>query len=221
MVERIRILVADDHASFREGLVRLLSDDAELEVTAQARDGEEAVKLAANVLPDIAVVDMSMPGLNGIEVTKRIKEASPSTAVLIVSAYDCDSYVINAIRAGAAGYLLKEVRVREIARAIKSLYDGETVFASSVTDKLVKQLTKHTPNGDIKTGGELRPPQLDVLRLASRGMSNKEIADVLFISVRTVQNRFVSIFQKLGVRSRTEAVAQALQEGWLYPNNMK
>ena len=215
-MKRIRVLVADDHPAFREGLTRLLAEEGDIEVVAEAGDGEEAVELASELLPDIAVIDVSMPKINGIEATRRIKAACPATAILIVSAYGYESYVLGAVEAGAAGYLVKNVRVRELVSAIRAVHAGETVLDPQAAHRVFSRLS-HT-RGMTRVGEtapQLHQREMEVLRLAAGGMSNKEIAQELAISVRTVQTHMVNIFGKLGVGSRTEAVLHALREGWL------
>jgi NarL family two-component system response regulator LiaR len=214
-VEKITILLADDHPSFREGLSRLLEEEDDLAVVAQAGDGEEAVRLAKEILPDIAIVDVSMPKLDGIQTTSQIKAACPATAVLIMSAYGNESYVVGAVEAGASGYLSKSVQVRELVAAIRSLHAGETVLDPQAARKVLGRLTRAsgaaTPEGN---GAELHPRELEVLRLAAKGKSNKEIGEELAISVRTVQSHLTNIFNKLDIGSRTEAVLHALRAGW-------
>jgi len=215
-MEKIKVLLADDHPAFREGLSRLLSEQDDLLIVGEAVDGEEAVKLANELKPDVAVVDVAMPKLSGIEATKRIKEVCPDTAVLIVSAYDDRQYVINAIEAGASGYLLKSARVRELAAAIRAVHNDEMIFDSSAARKVFNSMTvsKDEP-GTVEPSSPLNRRELEVLKLAAKGMSNKEIAQELTISTRTVQSHLVNIFTKLNINSRTEAVLRALREGWI------
>ncbi len=215
-MEKIKVLLADDHPAFREGLSRLLSEQDDLLIVGEAVDGEEAVKLANELKPDVAVVDVAMPKLSGIEATKRIKEVCPDTAVLIVSAYDDQQYVINAIEAGASGYLLKSARVRELAAAIRAVHNDEMIFDSSAARKVFNSMTvsKDEP-GTVEPSSPLNRRELEVLKLTAKGMSNKEIAQELTISTRTVQSHLVNIFTKLNINSRTEAVLHALREGWI------
>ena len=215
-MEKIRVLIADDHPSFREGLSRLLEEEGDIEVVAQAGDGLEAVKLASELLVGVAIIDVAMPRLNGIEATRQIKAACPATAILIVSAFDYESYVLGAVEAGAAGYLLKNVRVRELVAAIRALHTGEMVLGPTAANKLFSSLT-HTTGRVIpgQARRELQQRELEVLKLAAKGMRNKEIANALVVSVRTVQTHLVNIFAKLEVGSRTEAVLYAMRKGWL------
>jgi NarL family two-component system response regulator LiaR len=212
-MDKIRVLVADDHPAFREGLVRVMAEQGDIEVIAQAGDGEEAVKLVGQLHPDVAVLDVAMPKLNGIEATKSIKAASPDTAVLIVSAYGYAPYVLGAVEAGASGYLLKDARLWELVSAIRSLHAGEKVLDPAVARKVLDRLPCATGKSR-ETFSDLHQRELEVLKLTAKGLSNKEIASALSISVRTVQAHLVNIFTKLGVKSRTEAVVHALREGW-------
>jgi len=211
-MEKIRVLVADDHPTFREGLVRILAEEEDMEVVAQAANGEEAVQLATRLCPDVAIMDVAMPKLNGIDATKSIKSACPNSAILIISAYGYEPYVFGALEAGASGYLLKNARVWELVAAIRSLHAGETVLDPAAARKVFSRLSHTGRDGD--TSQELHQRELDVLKLAAKGMSNKEIAGALSISVRTVQAHLVNVFTKLEVNSRTEAVVRALREGW-------
>ena len=213
-IDKIRVLVADDHPSFREGLSRLLMEENDLEVVANAGDGEEAVRLATELLPDVAIIDVAMPKLNGIEATKQIKAACPNTAILIISAYDYEAYVLGAVEAGAKGYLLKNVRVRELVAAIRALHAGETVLDSDAAQKVFVRLA-HTTGRVKKAQQVLQQRELEVLKMTAKGLSNNEIAQELSLSVRTVQTHLVNIFAKLDVSSRTEAVLHALRGGWL------
>ncbi|MDD4924846.1 MAG: response regulator transcription factor [Dehalococcoidales bacterium] len=209
---KITVVIADDHPGFREGLVSSLKHEQDLEVIGVASDGEEALKLVREHKPDVVVLDVTMPKLNGLEATRLIKQECPKTAVLVVTAFGYQSYVLNSLRAGAAGYLLKTTPVSQLVGAIRLVHVGEGVFDF----KTVGTLLRRMENGKVKSGiDELQNRQLEVLKLAARGMSNKEIAGSLEITERTVQTHLVSIFKKLGVSSRTEAVLRALREGWI------
>jgi DNA-binding NarL/FixJ family response regulator len=208
--------LADDHVLVREGTRQLLSQEPDLLVVAEAGDGEEAVRLAAETHPDVALIDIAMPKLNGIEATKQIKSISPTTAVLILSAYDDDQYVFALLEAGAAGYLLKNVRGRELIEAVRSVYAGESVLHPVIARKVIDRLNLPVSSTSEETTDQsLTERELEVLSLAAKGLSNKDIADQLYLSARTVQAHLSTIFSKLEVGSRTEAVVLALRRGWL------
>ncbi len=211
-VVRIRVMIADDHPTFREGLVRVVAEQEDMDMVGQAENGEQAVEMAKQLGPDVAVLDVAMPKLNGIDATKAIKAAKPNTAVLIVSAYSHEPYILGAIESGASGYILKEARVWELVAAIRSVYAGETVLDPTVARKVFSRLSQVTSKS--RNTQNLHERELEVLKLATKGLSNKEIANALSISVRTVQAHLVNIFNKLEVNSRTEAVVRALKEGW-------
>jgi len=212
-MEKIRVIIADNHPAFREGLCRLLSDEKEIEVVGQAGDGEEVVNLARELKPDVAIVDVAMPKMSGIEATKRIKESSPETAVLIVSAFNYQTYILASLRAGAAGYLTKDTPIRELVTAVRLAHAGDGIIDRSAANNIIRHLIsdKNGKKGNL----DLYPREIEVLKLTARGMRNKEIARELNISERTVQAHLSNIFSKLEVDSRTEAVLQALKEGWL------
>jgi NarL family two-component system response regulator LiaR len=214
VMDKIKVLLAEDHVMVREGTREFVQREPDMEVVGEAGDGEEAVKLAKELKPDVVVMDISMPKLNGVEATKQIKALNPSIAVLILTAYDYDQYIFALLEAGAAGYLLKGVKVHELIDAIRAVYAGESVLhpvvARRVVDRLVAPGRKDTPAVE-----PLSEREMEVLRLAATGVSNKDIAQQLFLSPRTVQVHLGNIFSKLGVASRTEAVLFALRKGWL------
>jgi DNA-binding NarL/FixJ family response regulator len=215
-MEKIRVLLADDHVVVREGTRELLEREPDIEVIGEANDGEEAVRLAKELKPDVAVLDIAMPKLNGIEATKQIREAHPSIAVLVLTAYDNDQYVFAILEAGAAGYLLKNVAGRQLIDAIRQVRAGQAVLHPIVARKVVDRFTRSGHRSSWNgPAAELTERELEVLKLAARGRSNKEIAAELFLSARTVQHHLTSIFTKLGVSSRTEAVLHALRMGWI------
>jgi DNA-binding NarL/FixJ family response regulator len=215
-MQAIRILLADDHDLVREGTRELLEREQDLEVVAEAGDGEEAVRLAVEYQPDVALMDIAMPKLNGIEATRQIKSLSPSTAVLILTAYDDDQYIFALLEAGAAGYLLKNVRRRDLVAAVRSLHAGESVLHPVIARKVIDRFSRPTSSQPVQADVEqLSERELEVLKLAARGMSNKEIAGQLYLSTRTIQTHLSTIFHKMEVGSRTEAVVQALRKGWL------
>jgi NarL family two-component system response regulator LiaR len=212
----IRILLADDHILLREGSRELLDREPDMEVVAEAGDGEEAVRLAATHRPDVALLDIAMPRLSGIEATRQIKEISPATAVLILSAYDDDEYVFALLEAKAAGYLLKNVRGRDLVAAIRSVHAGESVLHPVIARKVIERVVQPSQLDQVDDDQQLLTDrELEVLKLAARGKTNRDIATELCLSARTVQTHLSTVFAKMQVGSRTEAVVQALQRGWL------
>ena len=188
-----------------------------MEVVGEAGDGEEAVNLATSLKPDVAIVDVSMPKMDGIEATRRIKAACPSINVLILSAYDDDQFIFSLLEAGAAGYLLKSIRSRELLDAIRAVYSGESVLHPSIARKVLNRFvsTSDRPTESKEPFGVLSDREMEVLKLAAKGFSNQDIAEKLCLSIRTVQGHLGHIFNKLQVGSRTEAVVRALKEGWV------
>ncbi len=215
-METVKILIADDHAFVREGTRRILEQEPDLEVVAEAGDGDEAVKYACELKPDVALLDVSMPRMDGIEATKQIKALCPSVAILILSAYDDDQFIFGLLEAGAAGYLLKSVRGKEIVDAIRAVHAGESVLHPSVARKVLNRFANVKGKLRKKKSPEvLTEREMEVLKMVTRGSSNKDIAEALCLSVRTVQGHLANIFNKLRVSSRTEAVVHALKEGWV------
>jgi NarL family two-component system response regulator LiaR len=213
---KIKILIADDHAVVREGTRQILVQEPDMEVVAEAADGTEAIRLAGAVKPDVAIIDIAMPGVDGIEATKQIKARNPNVAVLILSAYDDDQFVFSLLEAGAAGYLLKSVRGRELIDAVRQVYAGESVLHPAIARKVLNRFVPTPGKASFKKALDmLSDRELEVLKLATRGLSNQEIADELCLSLRTVQAHLGHIFNKLQVSSRTEAVVRALKEGWV------
>ena len=218
-MDKIRLIIADDHPTFREGLSRLLSDEDDLECIATTTDGEETVRVVKELRPDVAIIDVSMPKLNGIEATKQIKATCPDTAILMVSAFDYDSYVLASLQAGASGYMTKSTSLNDLISAVRLVHKGESVLDVKATDKLVHHLTSGDGNNK-KAFMRLYTRELEIVQLAAKGMSNRAIADNLIISERTVQTHLVNIFRKAGVNSRTQAVLYALKKGWLTPDDL-
>jgi NarL family two-component system response regulator LiaR len=220
-LKKIRVLIADDHAFVREGTRRILEQESDLEVVAEAGDGEQAVRLACEFKPDVALIDVSMPKLDGIEATRQVKALCPSIAVLVLSAYDDDQFVFGLLEAGAAGYLLKNVRGREIIDAIRAVDAGESVLHPAVARKVLNRFATVSSTAQPKKPLELLTGrEMEVLKLVTQGSSNKDIAQNLCLSVRTVQGHLANIFAKLRVSSRTEAVVRALREGWVTLNDV-
>lgn len=213
---RIRVIIADDHPVVREGTCQLLRQEPDLEVVGEAANGEEAIRLATTLKPDIAIIDIAMPGVDGIEATKRIKALSPPVPVLILTAYDDDQLVFALLEAGAAGYLLKSAEGWEIINAVRAIHAGESVLDPAVARKVLNRFVRPPAKGAKKEPAEaLSERELEVLGLASRGLSDQEIACKLSLSVHTVKAHMGHIFNKLNVSSRTEAVVRALKQGWI------
>jgi DNA-binding NarL/FixJ family response regulator len=209
-------MLVEDHVLMREGTRELLEREEDLCVVAQAGDGQEAVRLAAAHNPDVILMDIALPRLNGLEATKQIKAADPKSAVLVLSAYDDDEYVLAFIEAGAAGYLLKSVSARELVQAIRAVYAGESVLHPTITRKVIDYLSQeHRPKQHEPASVHLTDRELEVLQRAAGGRTNREIGIQLSISARTVQVHLSNVFGKLGVGSRTEAVLYAVRQGWL------
>ncbi|MFC2021111.1 response regulator [Chloroflexota bacterium] len=214
-MDKIKILIADDHAVVREGTRQIIDHEPDMTVVAEAGDGEEAIRLAGDFKPDVAIIDVAMPNVDGIEATKQIKALYPGVAVLILSAYDDDQFVFSLLEAGAAGYLLKSVRGHELIDAVRAVYAGESVLHPSVARKVLNRFMPAPGKLRQEPLEVLSEREMDVLKLAAKGLSNHDIANELFLSVRTVQAHLGHIFNKLEVSSRTEAVVRALREGWI------
>lgn len=218
---KIKILIADDHAVVREGTKQILEQAEDMVVVAEACDGEEAVKLAGSARPDVAIIDVNMPRVDGVEATKQIKTLYPNIAILILTAYDDDQFVFSLLEAGAAGYLLKSIRGRELIEAVRRVYSGESVLHPAVARKVLNRFV----SGAGKTAAQesssvLSAREMEVLRLAAKGLSNHDIANELCLSLRTVQGHLGHVFNKLQVSSRTEAVVRAIKEGWVTVNDL-
>lgn len=207
-MDRIRVLLAENHAVVREGTRRILESDATIAVVGEAADGAEAVDLASDLAPDVVLLDMALPVLNGIEATQRLRRLTPTPVVLLLSAYDDEDYVHAALEAGASGYLLKTAHAVDVIAAIHAAARGEVVLSPTVARKLIAR-------GRDRDRQLLSDREMEVLRLVARGTHNHEIAQLLALSTRTVEGHLTSIFNKLGVGSRTEAIVQAAARGLL------
>jgi len=216
-METIRVVLVDDHALLREGTRKLLEGEPDLKVVGEAANGLDGVRVVRAEEPDVVLMDVVMPGLTCLEATRQIKKSNPAVAVIILSAYDDDRYVLSLLEAGIAGYLLKSASGHELIQAIRAIKAGEAVLHPRVTAKLLARASRSPARASSSSGGE-RPSQreLEVLRLAANGLGNKEIAAELALSVATVKAHLVNIFNKMGVGSRTEAVLQGLRYGWIH-----
>jgi NarL family two-component system response regulator LiaR len=205
--ERITVLIADDHPVVRQGLRTFLEVQEDLELAGEAADGAEAVELARHSLPDVVLMDLVMPGVDGIEATRQIRDVSPSTKVIVLTSFDDDERVFPAIKAGAAGYLMKDVPPAELAEAVRKVHRGEALVAPSVAAKLMQEVAGRRP-----AGADLTERELDVLRLVARGLSNKVIAQELVVSEKTVKTHVSNILAKLHLADRTQAALYAVRE---------
>ena len=216
-MEKIRVIIAEDHTFVREATRQLLEQEPDIEIVGEATDGAEALALVKRLNPDVAIVDISMPVMSGIEATERIKAVRPGTAVLILTQYDDDQYIFALLAAGAAGYLLKDVPSTEIVRAVRSVHAGEPVLHPAIVKKVLARFAAEAQDQQpARAEGELLTErEREILRLAACGLSNARIGERLFVSLRTVQVHLTHIFNKLGVGSRTEAVIVGLRRGVL------
>ncbi len=213
---KIRIVIADDHVVLREGMHHLLEKEKDFEVVGEAGDGKDAVKLVSELKPDVVIMDIVMPNLSGIDATRLIKQESPSSAVLILTAYSDLHYIFGLLEAGACGYLLKSARGSEIARAVRAVRSGDSVLDPVVTRKLLQRVIGIAKGADDgQTTGQLTQRETEILKLAAKGMSNQNIADKLSLSLRTVKAHLTNIFHKMDCGSRTDAIIKGLRAGYI------
>jgi DNA-binding NarL/FixJ family response regulator len=211
-MEQITILIADDHPMFRFGLRTRLSAEPDMVVVDEAATGEEAIARVAELAPDVVLMDINLPGINGIEATRRIRETAPAVAVLVVTMFDDDS-VFAAMRAGARGYLLKDAQAAETVRAIRAVAHGEAIFSPSVAERLMGYFATPHPSVSATIFPELTERERDVLGLLAQGYTNSAIAQRLSLSPKTARNYVSSIFGKLQVADRHEAIVRAREAG--------
>lgn len=210
----IRVLIADDHTLVRESLVGLLQADGDVQVVAQAANGVETLEQAMATLPDIVVTDLTMPGLNGIEVVRRLCESLPNTRVLVLTMHQEDEYVLQAVRAGASGYLVKDSAAAELLAAVRSLRSGRGYFGPQASRALAEQMQNPDRTVDDPYG-RLTAREREVFHLVVEGLTTKEIARRLDISVKTAENHRARVIAKVGVRNTAELVRYALRRGLL------
>ena len=220
----IRVFLADDHAVLRAGLKALLSAQADMDVVGEAGDGLEALREAERIRPDVVLADVGMPGLSGLELTRRLKESLPEARVLILTVHEDQSFLDRALRAGAAGYLVKRAAEEDLLAGIRAVARGEAFLFSSMTKGLIEDYLRRTSRAGAREGSEsptpkpfdgLTPREVQVLRLIAQGYSNVQVAEALVISVKTVESHRARIVEKLGLRSRVELVRYALGKGLL------
>ena len=206
-----RVLIADDHALLRGGLARLLGEDPRVVIVGEAADGEEAVRLAVELQPDLVLMDLKMPRLDGVEATERLAKVAPSVKVLILTSFETDGYVLHALRSGARGYLLKDSQKEAIINSILAVAAGERVIASAVANRVVDMLTGNSNGKEFYDG--LTRRELEILRLIATGMANKQIARRLKISEKTARNHVSNMYEKLQIHDRAQAALYAVRKG--------
>jgi two-component system NarL family response regulator len=214
-VEPIRVLVVDDHALFRRGLQMVLEQEPDIEVVGEASDGSEAVQKAADTLPDIVLMDVRMPKRGGIDACTAIHETVPSTKIIMLTISDEEADLYDAIKAGAMGYLLKEISIEEVASAIRAVHGGQSLISPSMASKLLTEfasMIKRTDDRQQVPTPRLTDREMEVLKLVAKGLNNRDIAKQLFISENTVKNHIRNILEKLQLHSRMEAVVYAVRE---------
>ncbi len=220
MAEKIRILLADDHNVLRQGMAQVLNSQPDMTVIAQAENGLEAVKLAQKHRPDIVLLDINMPELDGVIAAQRITAKLPETGIIILTMYRRDDYVFEAIKAGARGYLLKDAELEDLLAAIRTVAQGEAVIDPAIAMRVLAELRQPKKTKKPAESG-LNERDLEILRLLVEGLSNQDIANRLFISEKTVRNRLSLIFRKLHLENRTQAALYALKEGLAEPEQNK
>jgi DNA-binding NarL/FixJ family response regulator len=214
-MEQIRVLIADDHPLFRDGLRTLLQSGSDTEVAGETATGEETITQADMLQPDVILMDINMPGINGIEATRRILHVSPHISILIVTMYEDDDSVFAAMRAGARGYLLKGADQEETLRAIKAVSRGEAIFSPAIAKRLIRYFSPSRASATPPQAfPELTEREREILTLLSQGHTNAEIAQQLFLSPKTVRNHLSNIFNKLQVADRAQAIIRARDAGW-------
>jgi len=213
--ERLRVMVVDDHALFRRGLEMVLGNEADIELVGEASDGAEAIERAQEVMPDIVLMDVRMPKRSGIEATTQIKDLMPHVKILMLTISDEEADLYDAIKAGASGYLLKEIPIEEVADAIRSVWAGQSRISPSMASKLLTEfaaISKASAERPQMPTPRLTDREMEVLKLVAQGMNNRDIAKQLFISENTVKNHIRNILEKLHLHSRMEAVVYAVRE---------
>lgn len=213
--DRIRVMICDDHALFRRGLIMVLESEDDIVVVGEAEDGRDAVERVADIVPDVVLMDVRMPEIDGIEATRLIAERAPSAKILMLTVSDEESDLYEAIKAGATGYLLKEISIEEVASAVRAVVSGQSLISPSMASKLLTEFTNLAKRADERTSvptPRLTERELEVLRLVAQGMSNREIAGELYISENTVKNHVRNILEKLHLHTRMEAVMYAVRE---------
>jgi DNA-binding NarL/FixJ family response regulator len=209
----IKVLIADDHKMFRQGLRMLFEMEPDIKIVGEARDGLEAEQMTDSLDPDVILMDINMPGMDGVEATRRILKSHPDANVIILTMFREDEHVFQAIKAGAHGYVLKDADSNEVTRAIRAVAAGESVLDTAMTGKVFQQFKVMSEMTEKSNAEGLTERELEILALIAHGESNREIGDKLFLSEKTIKNYITSIFQKLQTNDRTQAAVYALQRG--------
>ncbi|TME16504.1 MAG: response regulator transcription factor [Chloroflexi bacterium] len=210
-VEVIKVLVADDQTLFRAGLARLLEESPELDVVGEAKDGQQAVEMVRRLRPDVVLMDLKMPGVDGVEATRKITAEHPEVKVLVLTTFDVDSYVLQALRVGASGYVLKESTPEAIVRSILTVMSGERVMATTVANRVLDLVSGNSTNKEFYDGLTMR--EIEILKMIAAGLANKQIGYRLEISEKTVRNHVTAIYGKLKIYDRAQAVLYAVRKG--------
>jgi DNA-binding NarL/FixJ family response regulator len=215
----IRVLIADDQALVRDGFGMILDAQPDIEVVGQASDGREAVERARELRPDVVLMDIRMPEVDGVEATRRLMADPESPRILMLTTFDQNEYVYDAMKAGASGFLLKDVRREELINAVRAVAAGDALLASSLTRRFIEDFVRRPPPGAAPTGAlaELTDREAEVVRLVARGLSNAEIANRMVVSEATVKTHVARVLSKLGLRDRTQVVVMAYESGFVQP----
>lgn len=225
-VTKIKVVLADDHQLFREGVKRIIDLESDMEVVAECSDGEEVAAVCRDLHPDVVLMDINMPNMNGVEATQCLRDACPKTRVIILSIHDDEAYVYETLRTGASGYLLKDMEAEDLIEAVRMVATGNAYIHPKVTGKLIDEFRRLSEQEGALAGfrslktsegwrGLLTRREMEVLKLMAEGRSNRAIGEHLFISEKTVKNHVSSVLQKMDVQDRTQAVVTAIKSGWV------
>jgi DNA-binding NarL/FixJ family response regulator len=213
MTAAMKVLVVDDHEVVRQGIKMVLETDPELEVVGEAASGEDAIERVRELRPNVVVMDIGMPGLSGFEATRRIRQSNPDVQVLALTVHDSEAYVFQMLQAGATGYIVKRAPAVEVIQAVKRAYRGEAVLHPSVAKLLIRDYLSRVEKGEETSYDTLSDREREILKLIAEGKTNREMADLLYLSVKTVQAHRANLMRKLGMHDRTELVKYAIRKG--------
>ncbi len=212
MTSTIRILIADDHTLLRNGICALLEDEQDMTIVGEASDGREAVRLAGQLKPNVVLMDIAMPLLNGLEATRQIKHDHPEINVLVLTMYDHEEYFRQMLEVGASGYIIKRAAATELVSAIRAVYRGEAILSPAITRLLLEDYLSHESRADRDDPNALSAREREVLQLIAEGKTSREIAEILHLSVKTVQSHRTSLMQKLDLHDRGDLIKYAIQK---------